>query len=330
MSDCNRFAARGVLPPALEQPSSSRLERRHRSSIGASFVGSNAGREARLAHGTKRKSRTLIDDKLAREYEEPYGWWGLERATPHPLTLPRLISTGMLGAGEAALLTLAIEMRRSIIVAAEEDGAGKTTLLTALLAFMDPQTRPIYIRGIYERFAYIDALDPENRYVLCNEISAHLPTYLWGRGVRYLFEGLARGFPLATTMHAGSASDVLATLQRYPLEVLPADVAGLDLVVMLRRGMVDGHEVRRVVSVDRVVEQRGAPALRALVERDPLRAAPQLFSGRMIAALVDWGDLSDAEASQLLARQERFLRECVATHANDPEGYQRALAEFRG
>lgn len=239
------------------------------------------------------------------------------------------MAAGSLGAGEAALLTLAIEMRRSIIVAAEEDQSGKTTLLTALLAFMDPATRPIYIRGIYERFEYLGALDPANRYVLCNEISAHLPTYLWGRGVRYLFDGLGSGFPLATTMHAASAEDVLETLQRYPLEVPPDHAARLDLIVMLKRGMVDGREVRRLVGVERVVERRGRPELRPLALRDPVRAAPQLFTGRMIAALVDWGGITDNEASRLLARQERFLRDAAGQYADDPGGYEQALQRFR-
>lgn len=227
------------------------------------------------------------------------------------------------------MLTLAVEMRRSIIVAAAEDHAGKTTLLTALLDFLDPMTRPIYIRGIYERFEYLTALDPVNRYVLCNEISAHLPTYLWGRGVRYLFKGLQSGFPLATTMHAGSADEVLEILQRYPLEVPPEHVAGMDLIVMLKRGMVDGREVRRVVSVDRVQRRSGQPVLRRLALRDPLRAAPQLQLGRMIAALTDWGGINDDEASRLLARQERFLTTCASDYADDPDGYSRAVDRFR-
>jgi len=240
-----------------------------------------------------------------------------------------LIASGTLGVAEAAFLTLAVEMRRSIIVAAAEDQAGKTTLLTALLAFLDAATRPVYIRGIYERFEYLTALDPGDRYVLCNEISAHLPTYLWGRGVRYLFDGLIAGFPLATTMHADSAQDVLETLQRYPLEVSVDHMARIDLIVMLRRGMLDGREVRRVVAVERVRERRGQPELQQIAVRDPFRSAPQLYSGRMIAALGAWGDISDDEASRLLAAQERFLAECTATFSDDPAGYASRLEQFR-
>jgi hypothetical protein len=276
------------------------------------------------------KDLALSNDKLARNYEKPFSWWGLDNDAPNPLGLLRLIASNTLATGEAAFLTLAVEMRRSIIIAAAEDQAGKTTLLTALLEFLDPSTRPVYIRGIYERFEYLSELAPSERYVLCNEISAHLPTYLWGRGVRYLFEGLGAGFPMATTMHADSAADVLETLLKYPLEVPPEHVAGIDLIVLLRRGMVDGREVRRVVSVDRVTLRGGRPESQQISVRVPLRSAPQLFSGRMIAALARWGEISDEEASRLLAAQERFLAECVTNVAEDPDGFAKRLMRFRG
>lgn len=220
-------------------------------------------------------------------------------------------------------------MRRSLVVIAEENEAGKTSLLTALLRFMDATTRPLYIRGIYERFEYLTELDPANRYVLCNEISAHLPTYLWGGGVRQLFEGLDRGFPMATTMHAGSGPAALAMLQGYPLDVPPEHVAKLDVIVTLKQGMVDGNSVRRVIGIDRVVERRGQPAVQPLSVRDPLRSAPQVFSGRMLAALATWGEISDDEASRLLASQERFLTDCAAKHADDADGFYEELERYR-
>lgn len=275
------------------------------------------------------REKTLTGDRLSRDYEKPYGWWGLEHDEVEPLSLAWLISSGTLGAGEAAFLTLAIEMRRSLVVIAEEDEAGKTSLLTALLRFMDSTTRPLYIRGIYERFEYLTEFDPANRYVLCNEISAHLPTYLWGGGVRQLFDGLARGFPMATTMHAGSSEAALAMLQDYPLDVPPEHVAKLDVIVTLKKGMVDGNSVRRVVGIDRVVERRGQPAVQQLSVRDPLRSAPQVFSGRMLAALAGWGEISDDEASRLLARQERFLTDCAANYADDPDRFYEELERYR-
>jgi hypothetical protein len=266
----------------------------------------------------------------ARNYEKPFGWWGLERDEPEPRSLPLLAACGTLSASEAAFLSLAVELRRTLIVAAEESQAGKTTLLTALLAFMHPETRPIYVRGIYERFGFITELEPDGRYVLCNEISAHLPTYLWGRGVRHLFDGLSSGFRMVTTMHASSAADVLSQLQRYPLDVPAASLTALDLIVMLKRGLVDTHEVRRVIGIERVVTRNGRAALQQLSVRDPLRAAPQVFTGRMIAALAEWGNADDAAASRQLAQRERFLSTCIEQDVLSPDALKDRLALHRG
>ena len=269
------------------------------------------------------------DDELSRKYAQPFGWWGLERDERDPRTLAWLIDAGTLSVGEAALLTLAIEMRRTVIVAAEEAQAGKTTLLTALLRFMDPDTTPIYIRGIYERFEYQSRLDPAGRYVLCNEISHHLPTYLWGRGVRHLFDGLAAGFPMATTMHAASGEDAIAALLDYPLDVPAEHVTSVDLVATMRRAIIDGREVRRLKSIDRVVSRRDAPTAISLSVRDPFRSAPQLFSGRMITALSTWGELSAEEATRLLATQERFLRAAARDTADAPDVFERRVRGFQ-
>ena len=268
-------------------------------------------------------------DVLAHNYEKPYSWWGLERDEATPRTLPWLVRAETLDAREAALLSLAVEMRRTLIVVAEETHAGKTTLLTALLSFMDPATRPLYVRGLYERFEYIETLNPANRYVLCNEISAHLPTYLWGQGVRRLFDGLAAGFPMATTMHAASADEALAMLQRYPLEVSAEQAVAIDLIVTLKMGMVDGRVTRRVTAIDRVLARAGGVTTQRLAERDPLRAAPQIHSGRMVAALSAWGEISEDDAARLLAAQERFLRACAEQSPADDTSFTQQLAQFR-
>ncbi len=268
-------------------------------------------------------------NELARSYEKPFGWWGLERDEAEPRSLPWLIQSGLLAVGSAALLALAVEMRRTIIVVAEETGAGKTTLLTALLDFVDPLTRPVYVRGLYERFDYITELDPANRYVLCNEISSYLPTYLWGRGVRRLFEGAAAGFPLATTMHASSAAHAIELLRGYPLDVNPSDIAGVDLIVTMKLGMIDGRQARRVTAIDRVRFRDGEARLQRLAERNPLRSELELSQGRMVAAIAEWGEIDERVASRLLASQERFLAICGDADITEPAAFRERLAGFR-
>jgi hypothetical protein len=130
-------------------------------------------------------------------------------------------------------------------------------------------------------------------------------------------------------MHAASADDALAILQRYPLDVSPASVAAIDLIVTLKLGMVDGRSVRRVTAIERILPRNGRPAVQRLAERNPLRAAPQLASGRMVAALSAWGEISEDEAARLLVTQERFLAGCVAREADDAATFRDQIALFR-
>lgn len=164
---------------------------------------------------------------------EPYGWWGLGWDVPDPLSVVDLLAAGNFDARTAATLWLAIESRASISVAAEPSGAGKTTTLTALCDFLPPDTVPIYLRGAQETFDWQARADPARSYLLCNEISPHLPVYLWGAGVGRLFAAAEAGFGFGATMHARSATAVVATLSDPPLGISPRALARLDLVLTL-------------------------------------------------------------------------------------------------
>ncbi len=172
-------------------------------------------------------------DRQPRDDAEPYGWWGFGWEVPDPLSVAALIAAGNFDARTAALLWLLIGARASIVVAADPPGAGKTTTLTALGDFLPPDTARIYLRGWNETFAFREQADPARSYLLCNEISAHLPVYLWGRKVQQLFEAHAAGFPFGATMHADTAEGVVAILAGYPLSVPLHAIARLDLVLTL-------------------------------------------------------------------------------------------------
>ena len=164
---------------------------------------------------------------------EPYGWWGYGWHAPEPRSIVALIAGGTLDACAAATLWLMLEARASVVVAAQAPGAGKTTTLTALLDFLPPGARRLYLRGWSETFGFLGEADPARSYLLCNEISAHLPVYLWGRKVGQLFAALEEGYGLGTTMHADSLAELTATLEGYPLYVPRRAVARLNLLVTL-------------------------------------------------------------------------------------------------
>lgn len=181
-----------------------------------------------------------------RDPAEPYGWWGYPWAAPEPLSVVQLITAGNFDARTAATLWLLIERRASLIVAAEAPGAGKTTTLTALSDFLPPGTRRLHLRGWAETFAFVGEADPDHSYILCNEISAHLPVYLWGRNVGRLFAAVAAGYGMGATMHAESLEEVVGALEGYPLGVPRAAIARVALVMLLAVDYIDRRPRRRL------------------------------------------------------------------------------------
>ena len=187
----------------------------------------------------------------AASYDEPFAWWGAVWSPPPERTVVDLITDGVLSAKLAGLLWALLARRASIVVAAGSSGAGKTTLLTALLDFLPSDTRRLYLRGCYESFGFLEdpAVDPARTVLLVNEISAHLPTYLWGPAVRRVFAAAGRGFGLAATAHAASIAELVAGVTGYPLRVPLRDLAAVDVVVLLDAWEAGGtlHRVVREV-----------------------------------------------------------------------------------
>jgi hypothetical protein len=68
---------------------------------------------------------------------------------------------------------------------------------------------------------------------LVNELSPHLPVYLWGQGVARLLDAATRGFQLLATAHADAALDFVASLAGGPLRIPAARVAAFDTIVAL-------------------------------------------------------------------------------------------------
>lgn len=236
-------------------------------------------------------------------YGEPFGWWGYHWTPPEPHSLLWLIERGALDVRLAAFLSLAVEARSSFIVIAEPHEAGKTTLLTALIDFLPRDVQAVYLRGWYERFNFLDTLPPDSAYLLCNEISSHLPTYLWGHGVRRVFEAANDGYPLATTMHATDASNAFQQLSDYPLDVPVQQLSAIDLVITIGVGYASNKLLRRVTRVDHITPGDDAPSIQPIAVREPLRADIQYQLGRLIGTLATLtGSSDDATAAQLAQR----------------------------
>lgn len=82
-------------------------------------------------------------------------WWGFHGAGDPGRSVLGLIADGTLDAELAALLWLLLEARLPVVVAAGPPLAGKTTVLTALLDFLPPGTRRVYLRGAWEDYTWL-------------------------------------------------------------------------------------------------------------------------------------------------------------------------------
>jgi hypothetical protein len=210
------------------------------------------------------------------DYDVPVGWWGWNWEPPIPMSVTEILAARNLDARTAALCWLTLESHGSILIAAEPPHSGKTTTLTALLDLLPSDTRRVFVRGWAETFDYVRHTDPAKTLLLANELSSHLPVYLWGPKAVRVFTTLRHGYALASTLHADSAEEALAQLTGE-LGIDPADLARIDLLLVMRMyrvGSAYGPVARRVVSVHRVVlGLDGAALLVPLVEWDAKRDA---------------------------------------------------------
>jgi hypothetical protein len=157
--------------------------------------------------------------------------WHYESGTP--LSVAQLIALGSLDAPTAALLWMLIEHHESLIVSGPTDptpGVGKTTTLNALLGFLPGGSNLVYTVGMYEEFDFITEVQPELTCVIANEVSNHLPIYMWGRVARRLLKLPEQGFAVATSCHADTVRDVIEMLTD-DLKVPESDIRRLGIII---------------------------------------------------------------------------------------------------
>ena len=205
------------------------------------------------------------------DYDVPVGWWGWNWEPPVPMSITQLLAAGNFDARTAALCWLVLEGHGSMLISAEQPHSGKTTTLTAFIDLLPYDVRRVFVRGWAETFDYVKHADPASTLLLANELSSHLPVYLWGPKAVQVFRSLRRGYALASTMHADSAEEAVAQLTGE-LGVEPDALARIDLLLVMRMyrvGTAYGPVARRVVSVHRIVaDTRGGTALVPLVDWD--------------------------------------------------------------
>jgi hypothetical protein len=193
-----------------------------------------------------------------RAANQPVSWWGWHWEPPVPLSLVDVLQAGNMPPRLAAMFWLAMERGASVIVAAQPPSAGKTATLTALLSLIPPETVAYFTRGIGETFSLPPRTDAHPTYILVNEMSEDLPVYTWDAHARRVFELMAEGYSLATTVHADTVDEVLTILQEE-IGVPQQHIAKLTFIVPLQLspGPAGTRSIRRRVREVAFLEMDG-------------------------------------------------------------------------
>ena len=250
-----------------------------------------------------------------RAANQPVSWWGWHWQPPVPMSLVEILQAGNMPPRLAAMFWLAMERGASLIVAADPPSAGKTATLTALLSLAPPETVAYFTRGMGETFSLPPRSAAHPTYILVNEMSDHLPVYTWDGYARRVFELMAEGYSLATTVHADTVDEVLAILQDE-IGVPPDQIAKLTFIVPLHLGYGPGgtHSARRRVAEVAFLQPDGESgfAYRRLARWDAdSDSFAVLESEDDRQAFAGWCGISTETLTGEMARREAFLTRLV-------------------
>ncbi|TMB57075.1 MAG: hypothetical protein E6J47_03470 [Chloroflexi bacterium] len=281
----------------------------------------------------------------------PEGWWGYHWTLPRPMSAVELVESGSLDARLMATLWAVVSRRRSVMLASEAPMAGKTTTLSALVDFLPDETTGVFLSGWREETAWADEIGPERGYLLINELSDHLPIYVWGRNARFALQLAGRGYGLGATMHADTLDEALSLL-RGQLRVGDADLAGLTLYLQYSAYRTPGGMYRRVeeawhLRTDKAgslvpvrlaaIDGGRSPSLSG-AQRDPVppllsgdggrRTRPLIHDPAAYAVLASSLGLAPAALEAELAERSAFLAALLERGICDPAPVAAAVAGY--
>ena len=187
-----------------------------------------------------------------------------------PLTAVDLIRYGTHSLDTMAILWLATEMRRSLIVMGAT-ASGKTTTLNAIGQFIPPSMKIVSIEDTREitlqHENWLAAVTRENvggagaekvtMFDLLKSALRQRPDYLIVgeiRGVEglTLFQAMSTGHTCFSTMHAGSVENAVYRLENPPINVPRVMLTSLDFLVTQGQVEIDGKPARRMLSITEI------------------------------------------------------------------------------
>ena len=269
---------------------------------------------------------------------DPYERYYWHYESRRPLSVAQIIALGSVDAKTAAIIWLALEHGASLTVAGPTDpqpGIGKTTTLNALLQFLPEGTALAYMSGMYEDFAFtrLPDINPATTYALCNEVSDHLSIYMWGRVAQRYLTLPAKGFHVATSVHADTIDDVLSMYQR-DLRLRPDDIRRLGLIINI--GLIGrSYPARRRWLTTHFVNPESDPKNPSSVVMVPLsewKAASDTFEHArqpVLNNLARWLGMSSTDFNTALQQRVDCLQEISQGSGIDTGDMYDAIHELR-
>lgn len=268
---------------------------------------------------------------------DPYERYYWHYESRRQLSVAQIVALQSVDAETAGLIWLLLERGSSLTVAGPTDpqpGVGKTTTLNALLQFLPEGTALAYMSGMYENFSFtrLPDIDPKNTCVLCNEVSDHLPIYMWGRIARRYLMLPGQGYHIATSVHADTIDDVLYMYQN-DLRLRPEDMRRLGLVINIglvgqiypaRRRWFSAHFLQPYADLDRPDAILPIPLSLWNSFDDTFEHADQTI----LTDLAGWIGMPIQEFHEALARRVACVNEISREGGIDMQGMFDAIEEL--
>ncbi|MDY6768921.1 MAG: type II/IV secretion system ATPase subunit, partial [Candidatus Nanohaloarchaea archaeon] len=180
-----------------------------------------------------------------------------------PFSAVDLLDLGTVSREVMAYMWMCLEYQKSALVIGGT-ATGKTTFLNSVVSFIPPEMKIVSIEDTRElqlphenwipsvtRSAAGEQQDDITMYELLRESFRQNPDYVVvgevrGKEASVLFQGMASGHPSLSTMHASTPADVVSRLTTPPINLSPALVETLDMIISMTHAREWGENARRV------------------------------------------------------------------------------------
>ncbi len=272
----------------------------------------------------------------------------IRKFTKKPLTILNLIKSNTLNLDAAAYLWTVADgfaLRPANIFICGGTSSGKTTFLNILLDFINPNSRIVLIEDTRE----IDLSAFKDSISLVSDISN--PNSLLevtintlrmrpdriiigevrGKEAQGLFAAMDTGHEgCMTTLHANNSNDVITKLTSKPLEIPEVSINLLDVIVILKRKIVNG-KVQRYVSEISEIQRVGNININKIYDSENRNNLKLNFmSSSFLEKLCVLLNISKKDLQKIILYRCAILEELLNKDNIDSVSFRKIIANLPG